>query len=165
MHLRLAVVLTLMLAATPVAAQPGVQRPIHVPDDLPRVQDLAPTDHASIRTSVDGQLRAFRRQDGRAAFDFASPVLQRQFGSPEDFMAMVRREYAELLQAAVVEHLDLVWFRGYPTQRTRVRTDDGQTVMALYMMRKVAGAWRIAGCILLRPPEGLSQLGRWRRHG
>lgn len=164
MALRIATVLTLVLAATPVAAQPGVQRPIHLPDDLPRVEDLAPPDHASIQTSIDGQLRAFRRRDDAAAFDYASPVLQRQFGSPEGFMAMVRRDYAELLQAAVVEHLDLVWFRGYPTQRTRVRTDDGQTVMALYLMRKVAGAWRIAGCILVRPPEELSRLGGWGRH-
>src|SRR5258708_30818239 len=50
-------------------------------------------DRAAIRAVVEQQLAAFQRNDGRAAFGLASPTIQQQFRSSDNFMRMVRTGY------------------------------------------------------------------------
>ena len=53
-------------------------------------------DRAAIRQVIEGQLDAFRRDDGVAAFSFASPSIRRMFETPDIFMDMVLRGYQEV---------------------------------------------------------------------
>ena len=39
---------------------------------------------------IDGQIAAFARDDGAAAFEYATPDIQRMFGTPDRFMEMAR---------------------------------------------------------------------------
>ena len=55
--------------------------------------DLSPADRAAIRDIIQSQVEAFRRDDGDAAFGFASPSIRGMFGSSEIFMDMVRQGY------------------------------------------------------------------------
>jgi len=50
-------------------------------------------DQAAIRGVVTRQIEAFKRDDGEAAFAFASPHIQEQFGDPGRFLDVVRRAY------------------------------------------------------------------------
>jgi Domain of unknown function (DUF4864) len=54
---------------------------------------LAPIDRTTIRTVIERQLDAFRRDDAASAFAFASPEIQAAFSTPEDFLAVVKTFY------------------------------------------------------------------------
>ena len=127
------------------------------PRDLP-VESLlpgtsaSPSDAAAIRAVIEAQRRAFVARDAAAAFALASPGLQALYQRPRNFMAMVEAGYDPVFRATGFDQRDFVLYRGYLTERVLVTGPDGAPVTALYMMtRDAAGAWRIAGCVLLRP--------------
>ena len=116
--------------------------------------DLEDGDRAAIREVVAAQLDAFQRDDGSAAFGFASPMIQDLFRTPEGFMAMVRQGYRPVYRPQLVEFVDIVTYRGRPTQRVYLVGPDGRPVMAHYLMeRQSDGRWRIDGCILEPLPD------------
>ena len=111
--------------------------------------ELPAPEAAAIRAVVEAQLDAFRRDDGVAAFGFASPTIQDLFRTPEGFMAMVREGYAPVYRPQQVLFQDVATFRGRPTQRVYLVGADGRAVIAHYLMeRQPDGSWRIDGCIL-----------------
>mgnify|MGYP006277648529 CR=1 FL=1 len=111
--------------------------------------ELAPAERNAIRAVVQAQLDAFQRDDGAAAFGYASPSIRAMFRSPERFMAMVREGYAPVYRPRRVEFRDVVQWRGRITQRVRLVGPDGVPVIANYLMqRQDDGSWRIDGCIL-----------------
>jgi hypothetical protein len=116
--------------------------------------DLAPADRSAIRGVVQAQLDAFRRDDGVAAFGYASPSIRRMFRTPERFMTMVREGYAPVYRPRRVDFGEIVDDRGRLTQRVHLVGPDGQPVVANYLMERQAdGTWRIDGCILEEVPE------------
>jgi hypothetical protein len=111
---------------------------------------VSEADRAAIRAIIGQQLQAFRRDDGAAAFAFASPAIQAMFRTPERFMAMVRTGYLPVYRPREVEFRDVVAFQGQPTQRVLLVGPDNVPVVAYYMMqRQPAGSWRINGCVLM----------------
>lgn len=134
---RLVLILMLALAFTPVPVRAGA---------LDRVGDA---DRIEIRTIIERQLAAFQRDDGATAFAFASPTIRAIFGTPENFMAMVRDGYAPVYRPREVEFQDLADIDGVPTQRVLLVGPDGRVVVAHYFMQRQAdGTWRINGCVL-----------------
>jgi hypothetical protein len=114
--------------------------------------DLPAAERAAIRGIIERQIDAFRRDDGVAAFAFATPHIQAMFGTPENFLAMVRRGYAAVYRPRRVEFGELTGNAVNPVQLVHVIGPDGEAVIAAYEMAREAGAWRINGCVLLRPP-------------
>ena len=107
-------------------------------------------DRAAIRHVIEGQLDAFRRDDGVAALSFASPSIRRMFGAPDIFMDMVRRGYQPVYRPRWLEFRDLVETGGKTVQPVLVLGPDNVAVMALYFMeRQPDGAWLIDGCYLV----------------
>ena len=47
-----------------------------------------------MREVIEAQLDAFKRDDAARAFSYAAPGIRASFGTPENFMAMVRDGYA-----------------------------------------------------------------------
>lgn len=107
----------------------------------------------AFRSIITRQLEAFKRDDGREAFSFASPTIQGMFGTAENFMAMVERGYPPIFRARAYEFLNTVEVDGKTYQRVRITGADGDTVVAQYEMVEIDGAWRINGCFLTRPEE------------
>lgn len=113
-------------------------------------QDVGPADRAAIRGVITRQLDAFRRDDGPAAFAFASPGIQGQFGDPDRFLDIVRRAYPSVHRPRAVEFTDLLTADGV-VQQVELVGPNGEAELALYTMeRDEAGRWRIAGCTLVR---------------
>ena len=133
MRVRL-LVLVVVVLASPVAAMAGERED-------------------AFRSIITGQLEAFRRDDGREAFSFASPTIQGMFGSSENFMAMVERGYPQDFRARAYEFLNTLEVDGKTYQRVRITGADGDSVVAQYEMVEIDGAWRINGCFLTRPEE------------
>lgn len=132
---RVLIVLSLVLAlAAPARAQ----------------QDAA--DRAAIRSVIERQLEAFQRDDGEAAFGFASPMIRGMFGTADVFMEMVRQGYQPVYRPKTVEFGELIEFQGQPAQKVHLVAPDGRPVMALYVMTRLPdGSWRIDGCYLQAP--------------
>lgn len=111
--------------------------------------DIGAGDRVAISRTIEDQIAAFRRDDGPAAFAFASPSIQRQFATPDTFMDMVRSGYAAVYRPRSVAFGDLLRVESTLLQLVEVVGPDGASVLAVYEMeRQSDGSWRIAGCAL-----------------
>ena len=116
--------------------------------------DIGGADRLAIRGVIAGQMEAFRRDDGAAAFAFASPGIQRIFGSPDNFMAMVRGGFQPVYRPRDVAFRELLRLGDTLIQPVEVIGPDGVAQLALYAMEQQAdGSWRIAGCELVAMPD------------
>jgi hypothetical protein len=117
-------------------------------------QELSDRDRAAIRDVISQQIEAFRRDDGNAAFSFASPDVQRLFGTAQTFMDMVRKGYRPVYRPRVFDFGEIVTLHGQVTQKVHVVGPDGRPVTAFYPMVQLPdGTWRINGCFLQAPEE------------
>jgi hypothetical protein len=121
---------------------------------LPAQAQVSPADQTAIRGVIEGQVEAFRRDDGAAAFGYASPSIQGMFGSAETFMDMVRQGYRPVYRPQVFEFREIVTLQGMVTQKVHVIGPDGRPVTAFYpMTQQPDGSWRIEGCYLQAPED------------
>ncbi len=115
---------------------------------------LTPADRSAIRGVIEAQIAAFRADDGVAAFGFASPSIQRQFGDPVTFLTMVKTGYLPVYRPREVQFRDLIEDRSEPVQRVLLVGPELDVVTAYYVMQRQAdGTWRIDGCVLRQVPE------------
>jgi len=115
--------------------------------------DVGSGDRGAIRAAIESQIAAFRRDDGAGAFAFASPSIKRLFGTPENFMEMVRTGYPQVYRPASVNFGELVRAEGTLLQLVEIVGPDGLPVIAVYEMEQQPdGTWQINGCQILRPP-------------
>jgi hypothetical protein len=115
---------------------------------------LSEQDRAAIRDVIDKQVEAFGRDDGAAAFGYASPMIQGMFGSPELFMDVVRQGYRPVYRPRTFDFAEIVELNGAPAQKVHVVGPDGRPVIAVYPMTQLPdGSWRINGCFLQAPDE------------
>lgn len=111
----------------------------------------AEDDAAVIQSSIEAQLEAFRSGDAQLAFSFASEQIRDIFGTPENFVAMVRNQYAVMIAPASIVFLKLEHDKGATLQPVQLSDNRGQLWLAVYSMQRDAqGSWRINGCVLRR---------------
>ena len=134
---RFAVFLLLLLTAAPAEAQ-----------------QVAPSDRAAIASVIRDQIAAFKVDDASRAFGYASPGIQAKFGTPEEFLNMVRTGYGQVYRAAEVTFRDITLEQGVPVQAVEIRGMDWTGVLALYFMeRQPDGSWKINGVLIAELPE------------
>lgn len=115
---------------------------------------VSAADQEAIRSIIQSQVDAFRRDDGEAAFGLASPMIRQMFGNSEIFMDMVRQGYQPVYRPRVFDFADITLLNGQITQKVRVIGPDGRPVTAFYPMTQLPdGTWRIDGCYLQAPEE------------
>lgn len=115
---------------------------------------MTPTDQTAIRSVIERQLAAFQQDDADQAFTFASPGIQAQFGTPENFMRMVKTGYAPVYRPRAVLFQEITTVEEMPAQKVMLMSADSELMMALYLMQQQQdGSWRIHGCFLV-PIEG-----------
>jgi hypothetical protein len=119
------------------------QAPTNAPSALP------PADRTAIQGVIQSQIGAFGRDDDAAAFAYASPGIQSQFGDAATFGAMVRHGYRPVYHPRHVHFGALLDVDGRTVQKVDVVGPDGVPALALYFMEREAdGTWRIDGCII-----------------
>lgn len=112
--------------------------------------EITDRDRREIRSVIERQLEAFQRDDAVSAFAFASSVIQAKFGTPEQFMQMVKVGYPAVYRPRSVVFEDVVIVQSIPTQPVLLLSPNGTPVRAVYMMEKYPdGSWRIDGCYLV----------------
>jgi hypothetical protein len=112
-------------------------------------QELGREEVSAMQRVIDAQLDAFAHDDEQGAFDFASPGIQERFGTAASFAQMVREQYAVVYRPASRAFLQPVVEEGTVIFPVQLSGRAGRVWVALYTMRRVAGAWRIAGCQLV----------------
>ena len=122
-----------------------------------RAQELSTADQTAIAGVIQDQIAAFHVDDAARAFAYASPAIQGKFGTPEEFLEMVRTGYLPVYRAKDVTFRDLAVENGVPVQAVEIRGPDGEGVLALYFMeRQKDGSWKINGCLIARLPERMA---------
>jgi Domain of unknown function (DUF4864) len=157
----LALASLLVLWARPASAQvPGataerVEKSDSAKSATAVVNGLTPSDREKIRRVITLQIRAFERNDEAIAFAYASPETRKSFGTPHNFMMMVRADYALLIKHTSREFLEAATVAGVTVQPLKVVTTEGETVIALYTMEQQPDReWRIGGCELAPANKG-----------
>ena len=108
---------------------------------------LPETEWTAIRKVIGDQLVALKAGDGAKAMTYAAPGIREQFGTPENFMRMVRGGYSALLTARSTQFLDGAVIEDAIVQPLRLVLPDDTVLVALYQMQKQGnGEWRIGGC-------------------
>ena len=144
------VLLVVAFAMSPSLLAPGW----HPPAALAAEAGTAGSEGAEIRRVIEGQLDAFRRDDGEGAFAFAAPSIRAMFGDAATFLGMVRTGYPPVYRPREVEFRSLGVEDGRLTQRVLLVGPDGVPVVARYYMEQQPdGSWRIGGCVLEQSPD------------
>ena len=119
---------------------------------LAGAQSVSKQDAAAVRKVIEAQIDAFRKDDAKRAFSYATDGIQLTFGTAEDFMAMVREQYAVVYRPRSVA-FDPPVSAGPDdiVQPVRMTDDGGRAWLAIYpMQRDKDGVWRTNGCQLRR---------------
>jgi ketosteroid isomerase-like protein len=113
--------------------------------------ELRASDRTAIRAAIERQLDAFRRDDAASAFAFASPAIQAEFATPEDFLTAVKTFYEPVYRPRRTGGFtNLYVIDGQLTQPVLLVGPSGDFVVALYTMQKQPdGEWKILGCSLI----------------
>jgi hypothetical protein len=107
----------------------------------------------AIEAIIGGQFDAFRERDVAEAWQYASPNIQRLFGTPDNFGRMVEQGYPMVWSPGAVEFIDLQSFGGVLVQRVEVIDGAGTAHYLGYQMVRTEAGWRINGVQVLSAPQ------------
>ena len=120
---------------------------------------LAPAaagDAGDVRSVIDAQIEAFRRDDGGAACGFAAPDIEERFPAVDAFMGVVRRGYQPVYRPKSFVFGPLKQDGRALIQQLRIVGPDDQDWVAVYTLeRQPDGNLCITGCYIART-EGRS---------
>jgi DNA-binding transcriptional LysR family regulator len=119
---------------------------------LAGAQAVPSSDAAAVRRVIEAQIDAFRRDDAARAFSYATPGIRLTFGSAENFMEMVRTQYAVVYRPRTVAFDAPIFVAdGEIVQPVRLTDAEGRSWIAIYPMERGSdGVWRTNGCQLRR---------------
>jgi hypothetical protein len=116
--------------------------------------DVSAADAKAARAVIEGQLAALAADDAKRAFGYATPALREYFGTPENFIEMVRTSYPVVYRPVSVAFLKPQWVEGELVQGVHMSDDHGVLWLALYrLQRQKNKSWRISACQIV-PAEG-----------
>jgi hypothetical protein len=115
-------------------------------------QTVSRQDAAAVRKVIEAQLDAFRKDDAARAFSYATNDIRMTFGTAENFMHMVRTQYAVVYRPkSVAFEAPVPLGDDQLIQPVRMTDAEGRAWLAAYPMQRGAdGVWRTNGCQIRR---------------
>ena len=122
----------------------GLATGVAWPAEVPEAQAV------KAREVVQAQLDAFAADDARRAFLLASPSARRHLRSPDNFINLVRRNYAVVYRPASVAFLKPQLIDGVVILGVQMTDAQGSAWLATYQLeRQPDGIFLIDGCELV----------------
>ena len=116
-------------------------------------QTVSAADARAVQLVVRAQLEAFADDNAVLAFSFAAPSIKGMFGTPENFLEMVRTGYPVVYRPASVTFLKAKPEAREVVQPVQMTDGQGGSWLAVYrVQRQKDKSWRIAGCVLVAEP-------------
>ncbi len=109
-----------------------------------------------IKSVISSQIEAFKQDDFITAFDFASPMIQGMFGTPERFGLMVRNGYPMVWRPAEVEFLSVEERGSALVQNVMIKDQSGALFILEYEMIQAAEGWLINGVVVKRADDSMA---------
>ncbi len=106
-----------------------------------------------IEATIKSQIEAFRGGEFAAAFEYASPNIQRIFRDPQNFEAMVRQGFGVMLNPVDMQFLGLRDEGGALWQRVLYRDLHGEVYLFDYAMIEGPEGWKIDAVVRVRMPS------------
>jgi len=115
-------------------------------------QAVSREDAAAVRKVIEAQIDAFRKDDAARAFSYATNNIRLTFVTAENFMEMVRTQYAVVYRPrSVAFDAPVPIDDDELVQPVRLTDAEGRNWVALYPMQRGSdGVWRTNGCQLRR---------------
>ena len=107
---------------------------------------------SAIASVIERQISAFQENNLQRAFSFASPTIQRKFGTPENFGRMVEMGYPMVWRPSRWQMVKLVETTDGLVQIVLFVDASGREYEAGYLMQQIDGRWRINGVHIRRRP-------------
>ena len=110
---------------------------------------LTTRDADSVRLAVQAQLAALAANDAARAFSLATPDVQQSFGSPGQFLEMIRAQYPMVQRPATVSFTRPEPVGDRVMQRVHITDESGAPWLVTYLLRRDADKrWRISACVV-----------------
>ena len=110
-------------------------------------------DDRGIEDVITQQLQAFNDRDIDGAWQFASPMIQGMFGTPQNFGAMVRNGYPMVWDNSDAQFMDQTGSGQLIMQDVFVRDAEGRGWILSYAMLQTEAGWRINGVSIVPAPD------------
>lgn len=105
-------------------------------------------DQEQVRQLIRAQLAAFAADDAQRAFSFAAPGIRESFGTPENFLEMVRTQYPMVYRASRTTFLAAEQQGNELVQPVLVTDAAGANWHVTYLLlRQKDKRWRIGACV------------------
>ena len=115
-----------------------------------RAAEVSSADQSAIRSIIASQIEAFQRDDGAAAYSYASPGIRTVFPTVDAFMSMVKKGFPQVYRPQSSTFGPILDSPTGPLQRVFITGPDGKNWIAEYtLQRQPDGTWKISGCKLL----------------
>lgn len=103
-----------------------------------------------VQLVVRAQLDAFASDDAERAFSYAAQSIQQMFGTPGNFIEMVRSSYPVVYRPASFTFLTPKPDGKTIVQPVHMTDGQGASWLAVYRVQQQKDkSWRIAGCVLV----------------
>ena len=120
---------------------------------------LSEYDKSEIRRIIETQLKALQKDNETEAFALASPKIQEQFGTPENFIKIVKDQYSAVYRPRAVMFRGFTTVNHFPAQILIIMDKEGNLTQVVYVMQHQRDrSWRIHGCFFVPIDETLNQL-------
>lgn len=120
----------------------------------PPISANAQEQNPDITAVIEQQIQAFQDNDLNEAFSYASPMIQRKFGSAAIFGQMVETGYPMVWRPSSYRMDRLIETDAGLVQIVMFEDATGRLHEAGYLMKLIDGKWRING-VHVRPQPGV----------
>ncbi|MBU2994464.1 DUF4864 domain-containing protein [Octadecabacter sp. 1_MG-2023] len=110
----------------------------------------------SIEDVINNQLQAFRDRDVQEAWQYASPMIQGIFRTPETFGRMVENGYPMVWDNSDIRFLDRQETGSQTRQEVQIQGPDGLFYILDYEMIETPQGWLINAVQVIPAPEMFS---------
>ncbi|MGP1373568.1 MAG: DUF4864 domain-containing protein [Almyronema sp.] len=115
---------------------------------------LIQSEQVAIRLVIEDQLKAFQANDSYAAFALVAPKIQQKFKTADNFLHLIKTDYAPLYRPSSVVFEGLTFFQNTPTQLVMFLSQRAELFRAMYLMEKQkADRWLIQDFFLFAVDE------------